>query len=131
MSIIIILFVDLKLTLTIAGSASLLCDNERGIISTSNGTVLVDTSLPVDPVCIRCGFQDQLYTDPAIVTYHYNGAVIVNDTVGGVSVTDEGLIIQDPESYFDNGDHINCTFLPHNAMAKFNIIKITLFGKQM
>ena len=93
--------------------------------------MLVDTSLPVDPVCIRCGYQDQLYTDPAIVTYYYNGAVIVNDTVGGVWVTDEGLIIQDPAVYFDDSDQINCSFVPPDDMEDFNIIEIYFFGKHL
>ena len=111
------------------GSSSSLCDSsvERGIISSSSGTVLVDTSLPVDPVCIRCGYQDQLYTDSAIVTYYYNGAVIVNDTIGSVWVTDEGLIIQDPAVYFD---HIICSFVPINeSMARSNEIDIIFFGR--
>ena len=102
------------------GSSLSLCDStgERGIISTSSGRVLVNTSLPVDPVYIRCGYQDQLYTDPAIVTYYYNG----------VWVTDEGLIIQDPAVYFDDGDQI-CSFVSPIEMqiTKFSI---SSFGKQ-
>ena len=83
--------------------------------------MLVDTSLriPVDPVCIRCGYQDQLYTNPAIVTYYYNGAVIVNDTVSDFWIINEGLIIQ-------NVDQI---IVSPNEMLKSNFFDSSI-GKQ-
>ena len=65
-----------------------------------------------DPVCIRCGYIDGitvvLVTDIGDVTYTTGGNVIVNTT--DISVTNDGLILNDPGSTFDDDTNIVCTF---------------------
>ena len=65
-----------------------------------------------DPVCIRCGYFDGntvvLVTDTDDVTYNTGGNVIVNTT--DISVTNDGLILNDPGNTFSDGTYIVCTF---------------------
>ena len=57
-----------------------------------------------DPVCIRYGYLDGstvfLVTDTDDVTYNTGGNVIVNTT--DISVTDDGLILNDPGNTSDD-----------------------------
>ena len=68
-------------------------------------------SIP-DPVCIRCGYLTGitvvLVTDTDNVTYSTGGNVIVNTT--DISVTNDGLILNDPGNTFSDGTIIMCTF---------------------
>ena len=65
-----------------------------------------------DPVCIRCGYLDGntvvLVTDTDDVTYNTGGNVIVNTT--DISVTNDGLILNDPGNTFSDDTAIVCTF---------------------
>ena len=65
-----------------------------------------------DPVCIRCGYLDGitvvLVTDTNSVTYHTGGNVIVNTT--DISVTNDGLVFNDPGNTFSDDTVIVCTF---------------------
>ena len=65
-----------------------------------------------DPVCIRCGYLDGitvvLVTDTNSVTYNTGGNVIVNTT--DISVTNDGLIFNDPGNTFSDDTVIVCTF---------------------
>ena len=66
-----------------------------------------------DPVCIRCGYFDAtftavLVTDIDDVTYTTGGNVIVTTT--DISVTNDGLILDDPGNTFSDGTDIVCTF---------------------
>ena len=83
----------------------------RGLAITENIDVQVQVSMP-DPVCIRCGYLDgvtvKLVTDIDDVTYNTGGNVIVNTT--DISVTNEGLILNDPGNTFSDGISIVCTF---------------------
>ena len=83
----------------------------RGLAITGNIDVQVDISTP-DPVCIRCGYLDGftvvLVTDTDDVTYNTRGNVIVNTT--DISVTNDGLILNDPGNTFSDGTSIVCTF---------------------
>ena len=65
-----------------------------------------------DPVCIRCGYLEGitvvLVTDTDDVTYNTGGNVIVNTT--DISVTNDGLILDNPGKIFSDGTSIVCTF---------------------
>ena len=65
-----------------------------------------------DPVCIRCGYLDGIMvvfvTDTDDVTYDTGGNLIVNTT--DISVTNDGLILNDPGNTFSDDTSIVCTF---------------------
>ena len=65
-----------------------------------------------DPVCIRCGYIDNgvvvTVTNTDDVTYTTGGNVIINTT--DISVTNNGLILNDPGNTFSDGTSIVCTF---------------------
>ena len=71
----------------------------------------MDISIP-DPVCIRCGYLDGitvvLVTDTDDVTYNTGGNVIVNTT--DISVTNDGLLLEDPGKSFFDETSIVCIF---------------------
>ena len=71
----------------------------------------MEVSTP-DPLCIRCGYLDGitavLVTDRDNVTYNTGGNVIVNTT--DISVTNDGLILNDPGNTFSDETSIVCTF---------------------
>ena len=89
----------------------LLCSVDRGLAITGNADVQVDPFTP-DPVCIRCGYLDGstvvLVTATDNVTYNTGGNVIVNTT--DISVTNNGLILNDPGNTFSDETSIVCTF---------------------
>ena len=95
----------------ISGSSQV-CSVDRGLAIIGNTDIQVDISMP-DPVCIRCGYLDAtftvvLVTDTDDVTYTTGGNVIVNTT--DISVTDDGLILNNPGNTFSDGTRIVCTF---------------------
>ena len=71
----------------------------------------MEVSTP-DSLCIRCGYLDGatvvLVTDTDNVTYNTGGNLIVNTT--DISVTNDGLILNDPGNTFSDGECIMCTF---------------------
>ena len=85
--------------------------DSRGLAITGNIDVQVDISIP-DPVCIRCGYLNGftvvLVTDTDDVTYNTGGNVIVNTT--DISVTNDGLLLEDPGNTFSDETSIVCTF---------------------
>ena len=91
----------------------------------------VKVSMP-DPVCIRCGYLDGstvvLVTDTDDVTYNTGGNVIVNTT--DISVTNDGLILNDPGNTFFDGTTIVCTFNQPKTGQVSHTIAIEHFGKK-
>ena len=78
-----------------------------------NILIQVEVSMP-DPVCIRCGYVDDvtlvvvLVTNTDNVTYTTGGNVIANTT--DISVTNDGLILNDPGNTIADGNTVQCTF---------------------
>ena len=100
-------------------------NNTNGLIIGSPSTVLVDTSVDTDAVCIRCGTITQLFTDPNEVDYIFNGN-IVNSTTPGFNITDEGLIVDDPANTFTDGEQGSCVV---TSQSINNTITINFLGK--
>ena len=96
--------------LYISGSPQI-CSVSRGLAPTGSIDIQVHIFTP-DPVCIRCGYLDGitvvLVTDTDDVTYNTGGNVIVN--TADISVTNYGLILDDPGNTFSDGNTIVCTF---------------------
>ena len=95
----------------------------RGLAITGNIDVQVDTFTP-DPICIRCGYLDGfmviLVTDTDNITYNTGGNVIVDTT--DISVTNVGLILNNPGNTFSDGTSIVCTFnQPRNGQVSRTI----------
>ena len=92
----------------------------------------MDVSIP-DPVCIRCGYLDGftvvLVTDTDAVTYNTGGNVIVNTT--DISVTNDGLILNDPGNTFSDGTTIVCTFNQPGMGSVSRIISIEHLCKKI
>ena len=86
-----------------------------------------------DPVCKRCGYIAGLIavlvTDTDDVTYNTGGNVIVNTT--DISVTNDGLILNDPGSTFSDGTSIVCTFNQPGTGQESRTITIEHFCKKM
>ena len=103
----------LIMLLSYISGSSQICSSSvsRGLALTGNIDIQVDISMP-DPICIRCGYVDGstvvLVTDTDDVTYSTGGNVIVDST--NISVTDDGLILDDPGNTFSDGTSIVCTF---------------------
>ena len=115
------------LTVSLVLSQNPLCatSNTNGLIGPPVGTILVDTSVDTDPVCIRCATFGQLFTDPNEVQYIFNGN-IVNSTTPGFNKTNEGLIVDDPASTFTDDEQGSCV-VPSQSLN--NGITISFLGK--
>ena len=106
-------FMILIMLLSYISGSSQICSfsSGRGLAIAGNIDIQVDISMP-DPVCIRCGYLDGsivvFVTDTDDVTYSIGGNVIINST--NISVTDDGLILDDPGNTFSDGTSIVCTF---------------------
>ncbi len=100
--------------------------NTNGLIVTPvGGSVLVDTTVDTDPVCIRCGNFGTLFTDPNEVVYFFNGMAVTSSTPG-FNITDEGLIVDDPASTFTDGEQGTCVVASQSVN---NAITINFLGK--
>ncbi len=101
--------------------------NTNGLIVTPvGGSVLVDTTVDTDPVCIRCGkLLQTLYTDPDEVEYIFNGNSVTTSTPG-FNITDEGLIVDDPANTFTDGEQGTCVVASQSVN---NAITVNFLGK--
>ena len=92
----------------------------------------MEVSTP-DPLCIRCGYLDGitvvLVTATDNVTYNTGGNVIVNTT--DISVTNDGLILNDPGNTFSDGNTIVCTFNQPGTGQVSRTITIEHFCKKI
>ena len=95
------------------------------IISPVGGSVLVDTTVDTDPVCIRCGQLLTLFTDPNEVVYIFDGNTVTTSTPG-FNITDEGLIVDDPASTFTDGEQGTCVVASQSVN---NAITVNFLGK--
>ena len=105
-----------------------LCDpssNINGLIVPPVGTILVDTSVDTDPVCIRCATFGQLFTDPNLVQYIFDSNAVTS-TTPGFNITDEGLIVDDPANTFTDGEQGSCVV---TSQSINNAITINFLGK--
>ena len=106
-------------------------NNSRGLAVTGDVDVPVGVSMP-DPVCIRCGYLDGimvvLVTDTDDVTYNTGGNVIVNTT--DISISNDGLILDDPGNTFSDGTSIVCTFNQPGTGQVFRTITIEQLCKK-
>ena len=105
----------------------------RGLAITGDIDIQVDP-FTADPVCIRCGYLDAsltavLVTDTDDVTYNTGGNVIVNTT--DISVTYDGLILDDPGNTFSDGTAIVCSFNQPGIGSVSRTITIEHFCKKM
>ena len=117
----------------ISGSSEICSSGvSRGLAITGDIDVQVDTSMP-DPVCIRCGYLDGftvvLVTDTDNVTYHTGENVIVKFT--DISVTKNGLILNDPANTFSDGTSIVCRFTPPGSLEVSHNITIEHICKKV
>ena len=126
------IFMILIMILSYISGSSQVCSVDRGLAIIGNTDIQVDISMP-DPVCIRCGYLDGitvvLVTDTDDVTYSFGGNVIVTTT--DISVTDDGLILDNPGNTFSDGTSIVCTFnQPGNGQVS-RTITIEHLGKKI
>lgn len=124
-----------SLCVRFTGSSNPLCDDTvvRGAFLVESATgeiVLVDPTLPADPVCIRCGIYPDFYTNTSVVTYYHGGTVLKNNT-NGVVITDQGLIIENPALSFNDGDAIRCSINPPDAEnSVVRVIYLRIIGEE-
>ena len=114
-----------------------LCDtdsNSNGLITSPvGGTILVDTTVDTDPVCIRCGKFGGIFTDPNEVQYIFGGNTVTS-TTPGYNITDEGLIVDDPASTFTDGEEGSCVVTSEsinngitiNFLGKYNVLSLSI-----
>ena len=100
-------------------------NNSNGLIGPPVGTILVDTTVDTDPVCIRCATFGQLFTDPNEVKYLFDGNTVTS-TTPGFNITDEGLIVDDPANTFSDGEQGSCVVASQSIT---NGISISFLGK--
>ncbi len=85
------------------------------------------------PICIRCGYPVGFtfipVVDPGLVTYvdNTNGQTITMNTTD-IIITNNGLILNDPASSFEDGDSITCNF-DDGTMSGSRFISIDIFSE--
>ena len=122
-------------TISVIGSTQDPCDasNSVGRALSSTTSVLVDGSpsaVPV-PVCIRCGYiitNVVLVTDPSTVTYTDNNGLDIIMNTTDIMITNNGLLLNDPASSFEDGDSITCNF-NDGTMSGSHVISIDIFSE--